>query len=173
MYLIIAKYSTEAERKRIEYAMERWEQVMKLGRPDGVPIIIEEIEDENKKVKELLDDLYARTSKDQVRIYNLSEASFEVEETGKRITVELEGNLETVQKFIGIIVAKQNAIFKNEVLSRKIYEVYTKKGRAEIITHLKAGDRGVNVDILIKGYGEAPDLVYNKINNELKYFKQV
>ncbi len=170
MYLIIAKYSDEPERKRIEYAMERWGQVMKLGRPEGVPIIIH---DESGKVMEFLDDLYSRTSKDKVKIYNLSEVSFEVEETGKHIKVELEGDLETVQKFIGIVVAKQNATFKDEVLSRKIYEVYTKKGRAEILTHLKAEDKRVTVDILIKGYGEAPDLVYNKINNELKYFKEV
>ncbi|MBU4374444.1 MAG: hypothetical protein KJ714_08435 [Euryarchaeota archaeon] len=170
VYLIIAKYSDEPERKRIEYAMERWGQVMKLGRPEGVPIIIH---DESGKVMEFLDDLYSRTSKDKVKIYNLSEVSFEVEETGKHIKVELEGDLETVQKFIGIVVAKQNATFKDEVLSRKIYEVYTKKGRAEILTHLKAEDKRVTVDILIKGYGEAPDLVYNKINNELKYFKEV
>lgn len=170
MYLIIVKYFDEPERKRIEYAIERWGQVMKLGRPDGVPIIIE---DESEKVKELLDDLYARTSKDKVKVYNLSEASFEVEETGKHITVELDGDLETVEKFIGIIIAKQNATFKDEILSRKLYEVYTKKGRAEILTHLKAENEKVIVDILIKGYGEAPELVYNKINNELKYFNEV
>ncbi|MDP2846252.1 MAG: hypothetical protein Q8N79_09335 [Candidatus Methanoperedens sp.] len=170
VYLIVAKYSDDAERKRIEYAIERWGDVMKLGRPDGVPIIIH---DESGKVMDFLDDLYSRTSKDKVKIYNLSEASFEIEETGKHIKVELEGSLETVEKLVAVVAAKQNAIFKDEILSRKRYEVSTKKGRAEILTYLKPLDNKVVVDIMIKGYGEAPELVYNKISNELKYFKEV
>lgn len=170
VYLIIAKYLDEAERKRIEYAMERWAQVMKLGRPDGVPIIVE---DDGEKIKELLDDLYARTSKDKVKIYNLSKASFDVEKTEKQIKAELEGGVETVEKFIGFILAKQKALFRHEIPFGKLYEVYTKKGRAEISTSLKGEDDRVVVDIRIKGFGDAPDLIYDKINSELKYFKEV
>jgi hypothetical protein len=163
--LIIVKYSDEPERKRIEYAMDRWGEVMKLGRPDGVPIIVYD----DNKMKELIDDLYARTSREKVSVYKLSEASFGVEETVKPIKVELNGDLETVEKLIGMIVAKQNATFKYEILSRKMYEVYTKKGRAEILTHLTSNNGRVTVEILIKGYGEAPELLHSKISNELKY----
>ncbi|MCG2738496.1 MAG: hypothetical protein L6282_19105 [Candidatus Methanoperedenaceae archaeon] len=170
MYLILAKYSDEAERKRIEYAMERWGKEMKLGRPDGVSIIVEE---ENEKTKEFLDDLYSRTSKDKVKIYKLSEASFELEEKEVRIKTELEGGLETVDKFIGFILAKLNAFFQRDIPSGKLYKVSTKKGQAEISTRMTASNNKVMVDIRINGYGDAPDLIYNKVNNELKYFKEV
>ena len=165
MHLIIVKYSDEPERKRIEYAMDRWGEVMKLGRPDGIPIIVHD----DNKMKEMIDDLYARTSREKVSVYKLSEASFEVVETEKLIKVELNGDLETVEKLIGMIVAKQNATFKYEILSRKMYDVYTKKGGAEILTHLTPNNGKVTVEILIKGYGEASELLYGKINNELKY----
>jgi hypothetical protein len=170
VHLIIAKYSDEAERKRIEYAMERWGQVMKLGRPEGVPIIIE---DESEKVKELLDDLYARTSKDKIKIYALSQASFDVKKTEKEIKAALEGGMETVEKFIGFILAKQKALFMREIPFGKLYEVYTKKGRAEVAIGLKEEKGKVVVAIRITGFGDAADLIYDKINSELKYFKEV
>jgi hypothetical protein len=170
VYLILAKYSDEAERKRIEYAMERWGKEMKLGRPDGVPIIVDE---DNEKVMEFLDDLYSRTSRDKVKIYDLSQSSFEVEEKEEHLRAELEGSLETVEKFIGFILAKLNAFFKRAIPSGKLYQVSTKKGRAEISTRLLAGNKNVTVDIRISGYGDAPGLISNKINNELKYYKEV
>ncbi len=177
MYLILTKYSDEAERKRIEYAIERWGKEMKLGRPEGVPIIVDE---ENDRVIEFLDDLYSRTSKDDIRtlkdkvkIYNLSETALEVEEKEELLKAELEGSLETVEKFIGFILAKQNAFFQRAIPSGKLYTVSTKKGRAEISTQLIGKDKKVSVNIRIRGYGDAPELIYNKINNELKYFKEV
>ncbi len=177
VYLILTKYSDEAERKRIEYAIERWGKEMKLGRPDGVPIIVDE---ENEKVIEFLDDLYSRTSKDEiktlkdkVKIYNLSETALEVEEKEEHLTAELEGSLETVEKFIGFILAKQNAFFQRAIPSGKLYQVSTKKGRAEISTRLGAKNNKVMVDIKISGYGDAPEFISNKISNELKYFKEV
>ncbi len=170
VYLIITKYSDEAERKRVEYAIERWGQQMKLGRPDGVPIIVD---DTNENVMEFLDDLYSRTARDKVKIYNLSEASFEVEEKEEQLRAELDGGLETIEKLIGFILAKLNAFFQREMPSGKLYQVSTKKGKAEISTHLVGEGSRVTVDIRIRGYGDAPGLIYNKINNELKYFKEV
>jgi len=170
LYLILAKYSDEAERKRIEYAMERWGKEMKLGRPDGIPIIVDE---ENENVMKFIDDLYSRTSRDKVKVYKLSEASFELEEKEEHLMAELDGSLETVEKFIGFILAKLNAFFLREMPSGKLYQVSTKKGKAEISTRLLAGNKNVTVDIRIRGYGDAPGLISNKINNELKYFKEV
>lgn len=170
MYLILAKYSDEAERKRIEYAMERWGKEMKIGRPEGISIIVDE---ENEKVMEFVDDLYSRTSRDTVKIYNLSETSFELEEKEERLSAELEGSLETVEKFIGFILAKQNALIQPSTSPGKLYQVSTKKGSAEILTSFKAENNKVIVNIRVRGYGNAPELIYNKINNEIKFFKEV
>lgn len=168
MHLIVAKYADEAERKRIEYTFERWKDAMGITKPVGTTVIVE-----GEGVEEMLDDLYSRTSKDNVRVYDLSKAFVEVEKGEKRIEIDLEGDLKTIERVIGFIMAKQKAIFRREIPSGKLYEVYTKKGQAEIATILKKGDGKVSVRINIAGYGEAPNFLYAKINSELKYLKEV
>ena len=168
MYLIIAKYTDDAERKRIEYAFERWKASMEIEKPDGIVVVVD-----GEGIERMLDDLYARTTKENVRVYNLSESSFEVERDERQIKVDLEEEKETIEKFIGFILAKQKALFKREIPFGKLYEVYSKKGKAEISTSLKPENGKVAVVIKIKGYGEAAELVYNKINDELKYFEGV
>lgn len=166
--MIIARYIDDAERKRIEYAFDRWKDSMEIRKPEGIAVIVK-----GEKVEDMLNDLYARTSKDNVSVYNLSETSFDLEENEKRIKIELEGDIKTVEKLMDFVMAKQKAIFRREFPSGKLYEVYTKKGRAEIVAVLKEREEKVGVDIKITGYGEAPDLVYNKISNELKYLREV
>jgi len=168
LHLIVAKYADDAERKRIEYAFERWKDSMEITKPEGITVIVK-----GEKVEDMLDDLYARTSKENVSVYDLGEASFEVEERERRIGIGLEGDTKTVEKLIDFVMAKQKAIFRRETPAGKLYEVYTKKGGAEIATSLREGNEKVAVDIRIVGYGEAPDLVYDKINSELKYLKEV
>lgn len=150
--------------------MERWGKEMKLGRPDGISIIVDE---ENENVMEFVDDLYSRTSKEKVKIYKLSDSSFELKEKEEHLKTELEGSLETVEKFIGFILAKQNALIQSSTSSGKLYQVSTKKGNAEISTSFRAENNKVIVNIRVRGYGNAPELIFNKINNEIKFFKEV
>jgi len=168
VYLIVAKYSGDAERKRIEYALERWKSSMEISKPEGIVVVAE-----GEDIEDLLEDLYARISKEKISVYNLSEASLEVEENEKKIKVDLEGEIEAIEKFVGFVLAKQKALFKREIPSGKLYEVYTKKGRAEVSTNLKPANGKVAVGIRIQGYGGSTELVYDKINTELKYFKEV
>lgn len=166
MYLIVAKYSDDAERKRIEYALERWKSSMEISKPEGITVVAK-----GDDIGGLLEDLYARISKEKVKVFNLSEASLEVEENEKLINVDLEGEMETIEKFIGFVLAKQKALLKREIPSGKLYEVYTKKGRAEISTSLKPINGKIAVKIRVKGYGGATELVSDKITGELEYFK--
>lgn len=168
MHLIVAKYADDAERKRIEYTFERWKDSMEIKKPEGITVIVK-----GEKVEDMLDDLYSRTSKDNVSVYDLGEVSFDVKERVRRIKIDLEGDLKTIEKLMEFVMAKGKAIFKREIPAGKLYEVYTKKGGAEIVSSLKDRDGNVTVDIKITGYGEAPDLLYDKINSELKYFKEV
>ena len=172
MHLIVAKYSDDAERKRIEYALERWKSSMDISKPEGIVVIVE-----GKDIEDMLEDLYARISKesikDNIKVYNLSAASLEVEQNEKLIKIDLEGEMETIEKFIGFVLAKQKALLKRDTPTGKLYEVYTKKGRATISTSLKPVDGNVSVNIRVEGYGGATELVHDKIASELEYFKEV
>ena len=164
----MAKYSDDAERKRIEYSLDRWKSSMNLSKPEGIVAI-----SDGGDIEDLLEDLYARISKKKVKVYNLKEASLEVKENEKLINVDLKGEMETIEKFIGFVMAKQKAVLKYEATYGKLFEVYTKKGRAEISTSLKLVNGKIAVSIRIKGYGDATELVYDKIASEIEFFKGV
>ena len=41
MFLLILDYETDAERKRIDYAIERWQNKLKISKPKGTIIVID------------------------------------------------------------------------------------------------------------------------------------
>ena len=165
MYLIVAKYTDDAERKRIDYAIERWKTVAGVEKPDGVPILFKD-----EKVEDFVEDLYSRLSRENVSVYSLNDVSFEIEKEEISIETTLEGDLETIRKFLGFIMAKQKGVLITETESERIYEVSTRKGKADVSINLSAGGR---VRILISGYGDALGLIREKIESEIRYFKEV
>ena len=165
MYLITAKYTSDSERKRIEYALEKWKDRMKIMKPEGVAAIVNDGD-----IKELLVELYSRTERDNVALYHIEEARIDVAEVEKEIRLKLDENRETAEKLLDFIMARQKAILKLELSEprQKIYEVYTKKGKAEISMSLRGGNAGVDVVFRISGYGEAVAFIHDKLVEELK-----
>ena len=173
MYLVIAKYSDDAERKRIEYILEKWKDKLNVTKPDGIVAIASGSDTE---MYSLAEELYAKTSKDRVTLYRVDRSRVEIEESERKLTVTLEEKRETVEKVLSFIMARQKAVLKHVSPEnyKTVYEVTSKaskKGRAEISVFIS--DRGglVNIDISITGYGEVVDYVYNKLNEEMKYIK--
>ena len=165
MYLIVAKYTDDAERKRIDYAIERWKAVTGVEKPDGVPILFK-----GENVEDFVEDMYSRLSRENVSVYSLNDVSFEIEKEELSIETTLEGDLETTRKFLGFIMAKQKGVLITETESERIYEVSTRKGKADVSINLTDGGR---VRILISGYGDALGLIREKIESEIRYFKEV
>lgn len=165
MYLITAKYTSDSERKRIEYILEKWKDRMKIARPEGMVAIVNDGD-----IKELLVELYSRTERDNVALYRIEEAHIDVAEREREIKLKLDENRETSEKLLDFIMARQKAILKLELSEprQKIYEVYTKKGKAEISMSLRGGNAGVDVVFKISGYGEAVAFVHDKLAEELK-----
>lgn len=170
MYLIIAKYSDDAERKRIEYALEKWGSRMDVTKPEGIVAILDGGED----IKDLLEDLYSRVSKNNIAIYTVDKAVVGVEKEERELNLELVESLGTIEKFIGFMMAKQKAVLKRELKEplEKIYEVYTKKGKAAITVRLREKHGKIGLNIRITGYGDVVDFLRNRMEDELKYFKE-
>jgi hypothetical protein len=165
MYLITAKYTSDSERKRIEYALDKWRDRMKIVKPEGMVAIVNDGD-----IKELIVELYSRTEKDNVALYHIEEAHVDVAEGEKEIKLKLNENRETAEKLLDFIMARQKAILKLQLSEprRKIYEVVTKKGKAEIAMSLHGGSAGIDVALKISGYGEAVDFLHGKLAEELK-----
>jgi len=68
MYMLVLDYESDAERKRIDYAIERWQNKLKISKPKGTIIIIDGRQD---KIDEFVEDLCSRLegSEKKVRIH--------------------------------------------------------------------------------------------------------
>ena len=165
VHLIVAKYTSDSERKRIDYAIERWKAIADVEKPDGTPILFK-----GKNVKDFVEDLYSRLSKENVSVYSLNNVSFEIEKEEVSIETTLNGDLEVIRKFLGFIMAKQKGVLITETEFERIYEVSTRKGKADVSINLTDDGR---VRIRISGYGDATGLIREKIESEIRYFKEV
>jgi hypothetical protein len=67
-------------------------------------------------------------------------------------------------------MARQKAVLKLQLTSprQKIYEVITRKGKAEISISLNSGNNGLDATCRISGYGETVDFLYGKLTEEFK-----
>jgi len=166
MYLITVKYANDPERKRIEYIFEKWRSKMNITKPEGLAVIVDADD-----VDEMILELYTRAEKkDNITFYRMDKVELDVERGEKRIRIKLREKSETVEKLLGFIMARQRAILKMELAEppEKIYEVYSKKGKAEVSIGLHKSETGVDLSVRISGYGEAVDLLYRKLSDELK-----
>jgi hypothetical protein len=171
-YLIIAKYSTEPERKRIEYAFDKWKAKLDVTKPTGILAIAEGREDE---IKDMLEDLFSRVSKESVSIYRMEKTSVDIKKDRRELKVQLDERREIVEKFIGFMMAKQKAVLKYESKEpfERAYELYTKKGKCEIRIRLREMDGKIDLSLGISGYGDVVRLLHDRLGEELNYFKGV
>jgi len=139
---------------------------MNITKPEGLTVIVDA-----EDVDEMILELYTRAEKkDNIAFYRMDKAKLDVERGEKRIRLKLREKSETVEKLLGFIMARQRAILKMELAEppEKIYEVNSKKGKAEISIGLHNSETGVDLSVRILGYGEAVSLLYRKLNDELK-----
>ena len=164
MYLIVASYENDAERKRIEYIMEKWRGRIGISKPDGIITFVD-----TGDIGELVEELYSRVSaRENIKLYNIEEIEPDINELEKEITRQIAEKQETVEKLLDFIMARQKAVLKISDPIEKVYEIYTKKGKAEISTSLRETDSYVTLHLRISGYGEVVDHLYNKLSDELR-----
>lgn len=167
-FLIIAEYASETERKRIDYMLEKWSNTLDIQKPKGIAAIVS-----GDKINAMLEDLYSRIPDKQVNVQRLSDSTIEVEETTREYLIELEGSKETVEKLFGFIMAKQRAVLGHDSNLEKKYTIRTKKGSGDVFVRILNKNNRTTVKLFIKGYGDAPDFILERIKEELKFFEEV
>lgn len=168
MYLIIVNYKDDPERKRVEYVLEKWKETVNLTKPDGIVALVEGSEDE---ISRLAEELYSKTSRDSLSLYKVEKTAVEVKMTEKELRRKLNEKKETVAIQLEFIMARQRATLKwesSEGLERT-YEVLSKKGKAEISVQLREKDGITDLRLIVSGYGEVVDFIYDKLKDEVNY----
>ena len=169
MFLLILDYETDAERKRIDYAIERWQNKLKISKPKGTIIVIDGKQD---RIDEFVEDLCSRLEKseEKVKIHRISKYAPEIEKNVKTIAYQTKEQRDFLEKFIDYLMAKLSASYEYSSKIGKVYKVYTKKGQAKLEIVLRDRGEGTDVNIAIDGYGEVVDFISAKIDNEMNTF---
>ena len=169
MFLLILDYESDAERKRIDYALERWQDKLKINKPKGTIVIID---GKQEQIDDFVEDLCARLEKseEKVKVHRLSSYSPEIEKNVKTVTYQTTEQRGFLEKFIDYLMAKLSASYEFNSKIGKVYKVYTKKGQAKLEVALKNTDDGTDIVIAVDGYGEVVEFLKNKIDNEMNVF---
>jgi hypothetical protein len=167
-HLLILDYRSDAERKRIDYMIEKWsgKADLSISKPKGVIILFE-----GENLEEFLEDIYSRidAGANPPQIYSLEESRPAVEKRVRLLTFTTNQSVDTVQNFINYLLAKQNAAFEYSDGTRKIYAARTRKGHVQIMVNIE-GEKEVRCHISIEGYGDVVDFVAGRIEDEMNIF---
>lgn len=166
-YLIVVDYLSDAERKRIDYAIERWQEKASVQKPRGTVILFRDGD-----VDAFLDNLYSRLSlgKDAVRVFAGGVYSPEIAERTVHLKYDTEIEPVSVEKFINYVMRKMGASFEGIRNGIKCYMAYTKKGQVSIAIVINDAENKAVIKITVSGYGDAVAFVRERIDKEMTAF---
>lgn len=129
MYLIVSDYSSDAERKRIEYVFNKYESESgDVDKIKGTSRIVCDNDLEN-----IISELYLRTSPEKIKVYKLTEHETKPLLESNKLEIEFKGKKENVEPFMGYLLAQRKAVFSRKIGDNiKKYISTTRKGYAEI-----------------------------------------
>ncbi|WP_461864504.1 hypothetical protein [Thermococcus sp.] len=166
-YIVFVSYETDAERKRVDYLLDKWSGRAKIKKPKGTVFMIE-TEEPNEFLEELLSKL-SGNAPEKVEIYRVEEAVRNIEANVKILQYSIPEGARVVGKFVEYLLSKLNATYSYSDALAKVYDVYTRKGRAVIKTIIR-GSETSTVIFRIEGYGDAVDFLAERIDEEMKLF---
>lgn len=159
-YLYTIDYDGEAERKRVEYLFNNWEDG-EIQTPQGLVRIADAVDHD-----ELYQQLVSKVPAEQVSVHRLEPATTEVESETITVDKEISASADAVETFLEYIFSKKKAVLQSP--SRNEYEMYTKKGRAELTYDLTESEPDtVHVSLRITGIPPAPAFLAEFFESEL------
>ena len=168
MYMLVISYESDAERKRIDYAIERWSKEVKVGKPKGVTVLFEGGEEE---FRDFFEDIFSRIGnpENKVEVYAIEKYEPEIEKKVKEIKYESKDSLKAVERFISYLMAKLNASYQYSTEFFKVFTAHTKKGQVKISVRIER-DGKTEISILVEGYGSVVEFLASKIDYEVRTF---
>jgi hypothetical protein len=161
-YLFVVSYDDDAERKRAEYLFNNWSEG-KIERPEGLVRIVSGTDHD-----ELYEQLITKVPEEQVASYAIESIEPDVEPETVRVERTIHAPRQAVESFLDYVFSKRKAVLQSA--DRNEYDVYTKKGRAEVRYSLDETDGATTVRVRIEGYPPAPAFLADFFGDELDEF---
>ena len=166
-YLVFVDYFSDAERKRIDYAIEKWSDKAEVTKQKGMAVRFK-----GNEVDEFLDHLCSRLDlgRDQITVFDAKLVEPEIEAQHQTLRYHSTDRKDVIEKFLSYVFSKINAqyeYFQNGVAR---YNVSTKKGQARIDVKITEGPGGCETIIQVSGYGTVTKFIRDRLDEELKMF---
>ena len=160
-------YFSDAERKRIDYAIEKWRDKAEVTKQKGMAIHFK-----GGEIDDFLNHLCSRLDlgRDQITVYDSKLVEPEVESQQETLKYHSTDRKDVIEKFLSYVFSKINAqyeFFQNGVTR---YNVSTKKGQARIDVKIIESRGGCETIIQVSGYGEVSKFIRDRLDEELKIF---
>ena len=162
-FLFVVDYDSDAERKRVEYLFENAEG--EIDSLEGLSRIAKGVDHE-----EIYEQLVSKVPDEQVQAYRLEPVDVAAEPEHTTVAQTINATPETVETFVEYMLSKKKAVLQSG--ARNEYEVYTKKGRAEISYDLENEDGATTVRVRIDGYPPAPLFLAEFFETELQDYAE-
>lgn len=166
-YIIFVSYESDAERKRIDYLLDKWSSRTKIRKPKGFVFFID-----TENPQEFLEELFSKLEGDaeeKVEIYKVKGVVKKVEAKRKNLEYTINEEKKVVEKFMEYLLSKLNASYSYSDALAKVYDIYTRKGRG-IVKVILRGNHKTDIVLEIEGYGDVVDFLAEKIDEELRLF---
>ncbi len=170
VYLLLVRYRSEAERKRLEYLIEKWESNVRIERPGGAILIIDDGID---NVLKFLEELYSKIPRDEVSIYKLSEPDLHISPLTLEADVRTAMDANEVWGAIGLITAKLRAVLISETSNSRVYQVSTKGGSCRVRFTVSPLGNGSLITFTVEGFGAVVSNVFDRLVKELSLIGEV
>ncbi len=166
-HLFVVTYENDAERKRIEYLIDKWSNRAKMSKIRGISFIVE-APDVSRFVEELLSKLDP-PSDGKLMVYEVRPEDIGSKVTPKKAEIRkaTDEDPKVVSKLLRYILTKFGAYYASSEGALSTYRAYTKKGRLEMAVSVEEEDGKTTVRVLIEGYGSAVEDMAKKIEREL------
>lgn len=164
MHIIQVEYENEAERKKIEYISNQWQDSTK--RPKGYIIFVED-----EEFEPVFKAIAAKFSDERIESYKLTDAKLEVESRTTAMSFEFRDNqkYDQVSAFISYLINKRRGTLISSIGGVFSYRIMTRKATVEVdVTFMST--QPVSLMIEIHGPSDGVSLIEKEFSQELEIF---
>lgn len=164
MHIIQVEYENEAERKKVEYITNQWQEATR--RPKGYIIFVED-----EKFETIYESIAAKFPGERIESYKLVEVKPEIELRTSRSSFTFKDGqkYDQVSAFVNYLINKRRGILSSSIGGVFSYRIMTRKATVEVdVTFISINP--VSLMIEIRGPADGVALIEKEFSQELEIF---
>ena len=170
LYLLVAKYRNEAERKRLEYVIDKLRDRIKAVKPSGSIWIIDA---DPEIARALLEEVLARVPSERVQFYRLEDPGVSIESRNEVLLVHTTMSPHEVWGALSLILARLRGVLVSEAAGVREYAVRPRGGFAKVRVRVHPMSEGSLIKLNISGYGNGFYRIVSSLKDELNLLGEV